>query len=200
MQETNAKTNHKNLSYIGIDSEKINWDLSVEELTKISIQKGYAKTTDTGAISVNTGEFTGKFPAQMGFKVIQRNGNFDCKFYDDSRQRINVDDSDGEYYQEPSKLLGKGTTVRLLLKCNGLWFSSAGFGATWKAEQIKLKVPESLEEYAFRDDDDDTFVDERDDDDDMDDDNDEEETDEMSNEEDDDEEPVKVVKKKKAKK
>ncbi|MEE2930903.1 MAG: phosphoenolpyruvate carboxykinase (ATP) [Bacteroidota bacterium] len=62
MEETNTKTNHKSLSYIGIDSEKINWDLSVEELTKISIQKGYAKITDTGAISVNTGEFTGRSP------------------------------------------------------------------------------------------------------------------------------------------
>ena len=28
MEETNIKTNHKSLSYIGIDSEKINWDLS----------------------------------------------------------------------------------------------------------------------------------------------------------------------------
>ena len=153
----------------------------------------------------------------MGFKVIQRNGNFDCKFYDDSRQRINIDDSDGENYQEPSKLLGKGTTVRLLLKCNGLWFSSAGFGATWKAEQIKLKIPESLDEYAFRDDNEDTFVDEKDDDDDMDNDNDndndnddedddDDDTDEMANEDDDDDddeeedEPVKVVKKNKAKK
>ena len=87
----------------------------------------------------------------------------------------------------------------LLLKCNGLWFSSAGFGATWKAEQIKLKIPESLEEYAFRDDDEDTFVDEKDEDKDMkddDDEDDEEDTDEME----DDEGPVKVVKKKKAKK
>ena len=33
----------------------------------------------------NTGEFTGKFPPQMGFKVIQKNGAFDCKFYDDNR-------------------------------------------------------------------------------------------------------------------
>ena len=146
----------------------------------------------------NTGEFTGKFPPQMGFKVIQRNGVFDCKFYDDNKERINVDNSEGENYQEANKLLSKGTTVRLLLKCNGLWFSSAGFGATWKAEQIKLKIPESLEEYAFRDDDEDTFVDEKDEDEDMNDDDDEEEdTDEM---EDDDEEPVKVVKKKKSKK
>ena len=78
---------------------------------------------------------------------------------------------------------------------NGLWFSSAGFGATWKAEQIKLKIPESLEEYAFRDDDDDdTFVDEKDEDEDMDEEE-EEDTDEME----DDEEPVKIVKKKKSK-
>ena len=152
----------------------------------------------------NTGELTGKFPAQMGFKVIQRNGKYDCKFYDDNRQRINVDDSNDDNYQEPSKLLGKGTTVRLLLKCNGLWFSSAGFGCTWKAEQIKLKIPESLEEYAFRDDHDDSFVDEKDDD--MDEGG-EDDTDEMDNSDDDDsddddsdDEPLKVVKKKKSKK
>ena len=149
----------------------------------------------------NTGEFTGKFPPQMGFKVIQRNGVFDCKFYDDNKERINVDNSEGENYQEANKLLSKGTTVRLLLKCNGLWFSSAGFGATWKAEQIKLKIPESLEEYAFRDDDEDTFVDEKDEDEDMNDDDDNDDDDEDTDEmEDDDEEPVKVVKKKKAKK
>ena len=54
--------------------------------------------------------------------------------------------------------MAKGNTVKLLLKCNGLWFSTAGFGCTWKAEQIKIKVPEKLEDYAFRDDD--GFVDE----------------------------------------
>jgi len=99
-----------------------------------------------------SGEMTGKFPAQMGFKVVQRNGKFQCKFFDESAKKINVDNSEGENYQEVSNLLTKGASVKLLLKCNGLWFSPSGFGCTWKAEQMKIKVPETLEEYAFRDD------------------------------------------------
>ena len=135
-----------------------------------------------------TGEFTGKFPAQMGFKVAQKNDAFQCKFYDDNRTRLNVDDDKAEDYVDAKSLLSKGNTVKLLLKCNGMWFSTAGFGCTWKAEQIKLKIPETLEEYAFRDDDDDdTFVDEKDESDDDDDDDDEDE---------DEGEPVKVVKRK----
>ena len=99
-----------------------------------------------------TGEKNGRFPPQMGFKVVQRNGNYQCKFFDESAKKINVDDSDGDGYQEVSNLLGKGSSVKLLLKCNGLWFSPQGFGCTWKAEQMKVKVPETLDEYAFRDD------------------------------------------------
>lgn len=108
----------------------------------------------------NTGEFTGKYPAQMGFKIVQRNGQFQCKFYNENRQRLNVDNEESEDFIDHSKLMAKGNKVKLLLKCNGLWFSTAGFGCTWKAEQIKIKVPEKLEDYAFRDDDDDGFVDE----------------------------------------
>jgi hypothetical protein len=67
-------------------------------------------------------------------------------------------------YQEVSNLLAKGSSVKLLLKCNGLWFSPQGFGCTWKAEQMKVKVPETLDEYAFRDDGD-GFVDDSDSDD-----------------------------------
>ena len=150
-----------------------------------------------------SGEFTGKFPAQMGFKVVQKNNQYQCKFYDDKRKRLNVDNKDNEDFVEASSLLGKGNSVKLLLKCNGMWFSTAGFGCTWKAEQIKLKVPETLEEYAFRDDGDDvedTFIDEKDDDDDMEKEEEskesESEEEESEEEESEEEEPVKVVKRK----
>lgn len=98
-----------------------------------------------------TGEKSDKYPPQMGFKVVQKNGVYQCKFFDESATKINVDDESGDNYQEVSNLLSKGSSVKLLLKCNGLWFSTVGFGATWKAEQMKVKVPETLEEYAFRD-------------------------------------------------
>tara|TARA_B100000902_G_scaffold358873_1_gene374232 strand:+ start:151 stop:894 length:744 start_codon:yes stop_codon:yes gene_type:complete len=106
----------------------------------------------------NTGELTGKYPAQMGFKIHQKNDQFQCKFYDEKRNRINVDNKDEPDFIDHSKLMAKGNTVKILLKCHMMWFSTAGFGCTWKAEQIKVKVPEKLEDYAFRDDDE--FVDE----------------------------------------
>lgn len=104
-----------------------------------------------------TGERSEKYPPQLAFKVVQRSGKYQCKFFDETAKKINVDNAEGENYQDVNNLLAKGCSVKLLLKCNGLWFSPSGFGATWKAEQMKVKVPETLEEYAFRDDDD-TFV------------------------------------------
>jgi hypothetical protein len=148
----------------------------------------------------NTGEYTGKYPAQMGFKIVQRNDQFQCKFYDENRKRLNVDKKDDPDFIDHSKLMSKGNTVKLLLKCNGLWFSTAGFGCTWKAEQIKIKVPEKLEDYAFRDDDDDGFVEEEEVEKftkkDSDDEDDEDEDDEDDDEESSEEEAVKVVKRK----
>lgn len=153
----------------------------------------------------NTGEFTGKYPAQMGFKIIQRNGQFQCKFYNENRQRLNVDNEESEDFIDHSKLMSKGNKVKLLLKCNGLWFSTAGFGCTWKAEQIKIKVPEKLEDYAFRDDDD-GFVDEYESVEKKetftksDSEEDEEDEEKVEDEESSEEEPVKVVKRKSTKK
>ncbi len=140
---------------------------------------------------------------EKGFKFFKRNSKFKCKFYNEQRQRLNIDNEESEDFIDHSKLMAKGNTVKLLLKCNGLWFSTAGFGCTWKAEQIKIKVPEKLEDYAFRDDDDDGFVDE---DESVEveketftksDSEEEEEEEEESSEE---EEPVKVVKRKSSKK
>ena len=135
-----------------------------------------------------SGELTGKFPPQMGFKIVQRENVFQCKFYDDSRKRLNVDKKDEDDFVETTNLLSKGNSAKLLLKCNGMWFSTAGFGCTWKAEQVKVKVPEQLDDYAFREDDD-TFVDDSDDDDD-------DGSDSDSNSGSDEGESVKVVKRK----
>jgi hypothetical protein len=150
-----------------------------------------------------SGELTGKFPPQMGFKIAQRDDVFQCKFYDENRKRLNVDSKEEDNYVETSNLLSKGNSAKLLLKCNGMWFSTAGFGCTWKAVQVKVKVPEQLDDYAFRDDDDDTFIDEKDDtDEDDENDTDDDEDDGDGDDGDDgdgDEEPVKVVKRKTSK-
>ena len=46
----------------GISGSIINYNLSVEELYKITIQKNQGKLTNNNVISVNTGKFTGRSP------------------------------------------------------------------------------------------------------------------------------------------
>ena len=50
------------LENIGIKNAKVSLNLSPKKLADIAIKKGQAKLTSTGAINVNTGEFTGRSP------------------------------------------------------------------------------------------------------------------------------------------
>ena len=61
-------TNHKQitktieLEKYGIKNAKINYQLSPKELHEITIRKGLGKEASSGALAVNTGEFTGRSP------------------------------------------------------------------------------------------------------------------------------------------
>jgi len=62
MQETGLKSTTGSVSELGIKDATVHWNLSSEALAKISVEKGMAQETSTGAITVNTGEFTGRSP------------------------------------------------------------------------------------------------------------------------------------------
>ena len=143
-------------------------------------------------IDRETGEPTDKFPPSMQFKVVKRDGNILCKCFDSDRKEINVSNPEEENYVDLAQLLKKGSKVKLVLKCSGLWIASGKFGCTWQAEQMLVSVPPKLEDFAFRSDDEDDEDDE-----------DEEEKSETTalikdssdeTEEDTDEEPEEVVK------
>ena len=66
----------------------------------------------------------------------------------------------------------KGTKVKMVLRCNGIWIASGKFGCTWRAEQIKITPAMGFNDYAFLEDSDEegepiegNFVDTSDDDD-----------------------------------
>ena len=48
-------------------------------------------------------------------------------------------------------LLKKGSKVKLLLRCNGLWVANGKFGCTWRAEQMKVTRAATFDDYAFDD-------------------------------------------------
>lgn len=62
MVNSNQATKSISLEQYGIKNAKVNYQLSPDELHKITIEKGQGVEANTGALAVNTGEFTGRSP------------------------------------------------------------------------------------------------------------------------------------------
>jgi phosphoenolpyruvate carboxykinase (ATP) len=62
MLEFGRKPSNGSVTDIGITQGKAHWNLSPEELWNIAIEKAQAAPTTSGAIAVDTGEFTGRSP------------------------------------------------------------------------------------------------------------------------------------------
>ena len=86
MNFTEIKPKNPSLEQYGIHGAEAFWNLKVSDLEQISIDKGMAERSASGAIAVDTGEFTGRSPKDR-FIVeddITRNavwwGNINIKF------------------------------------------------------------------------------------------------------------------------
>lgn len=62
MLELGRKPENTSLMDLGIMDGKAHWNLSPRELMEISVARENARLTNTGAIAVDTGEFTGRAP------------------------------------------------------------------------------------------------------------------------------------------
>ena len=114
-----------------------------------------------------TGEFTGKFPPQFSFKMKKKDGNIECACFNGSLPKekkangkmghpdINFNEPDKDGYIPFEKCLKKNTLVKGIFKCDFVWGPPSKFGCTWSAQQLRIKVPESFDEFAFREDSDD---------------------------------------------
>jgi hypothetical protein len=103
------------------------------------------------SLDPETGEPNGKYPPGFAFKIVKRDGNVPCKIYLDKENVYNLTDKSDKKYASVDELLGKGSKVKLLVRCNGIWVANGKFGCTWRAEQIKVTPPENFDDYAFDD-------------------------------------------------
>ena len=62
MVDKNQTTKSVSLDTYGIKNARVHYQLSSQELHDITLQKGQGKTANSGALAVNTGEFTGRSP------------------------------------------------------------------------------------------------------------------------------------------
>ena len=104
------------------------------------------------SIDSETGEPNGKWAPTFAFKIVKRDGKVQCDCYDADKKEVPLEGDDAV---DLSTMFKKGTKVKMILKCNGLWIASGKFGCTWRAEQIKINSPIEYSGYAFDDDDED---------------------------------------------
>jgi len=62
MTETGKRAINATISDLGIKNATAHWNLSAKELANIAVAKGQATITSSGAININTGEFSGRSP------------------------------------------------------------------------------------------------------------------------------------------
>lgn len=62
MTEKGLKAEDASLEKLGIKNATAHWNLSPEKLADIAVSKGQAERVNSGAIAVDTGEFTGRSP------------------------------------------------------------------------------------------------------------------------------------------
>jgi phosphoenolpyruvate carboxykinase (ATP) len=62
MEESGIKPKNASVKDLGITKGKANWNLSPDELVTITVQSGQGKITSSGALCIDTGEFTGRSP------------------------------------------------------------------------------------------------------------------------------------------
>lgn len=89
----------------------------------------------------------GKYPPVMKVKVPIQNGQPSCVFFDESRQPCDID------------YLVKGTTIKLILEMDRVWFVNQSFGVSWRAVQgAVVSRPNRMDTYSMLDDGDDAAV------------------------------------------
>jgi len=89
----------------------------------------------------------GKYPPIMKIKIPMQNGAPSCMFFDEHRQPVSID------------YLTKGTTIKLILEVDRVWFVNNTFGVTWRAAQgAVVSRPSRMDTYSMIDDDSDEAV------------------------------------------
>ena len=89
------------------------------------------------------------YPPTAKVSLKQKDGVFTTHFYDKAKKRY-----EGVPVEE---LLVRGTKMRCIIQCTGIWIAGSKFGPSWKAEQICVEsLPERIRGYGFRDDEDDS--------------------------------------------
>ena len=105
----------KSLEDLKITEVNANWNLSPEKLTEISLSKNYATLANSGAISINTGEFTGRSPKDRF--IVKDNTTENAVWWGDVNIPFIPEKYNTLYNKVTEYLKGKDVYVRDVYAC-----------------------------------------------------------------------------------
>ena len=122
MQENGLKPAHASLEELGIKNAIVHWNLPPDKLADIAINKGQAKRTNTGAISINTGKFTGRSPKDRF--IVKDNITENAVWWGDINIPFDTDKFDKLYDKVVKYLSEKEIYVRDAYACADLSYKT----------------------------------------------------------------------------
>ena len=93
-----------------------------------------------------TGELDGRYPPTFRMKLPVINGNATCKIFDFSKNEL-----DSSTFED---LFKKGSTIKAILRCNGIWIAGGKYGCSWAIVQVMVDAVKNVDNYSFLDDND----------------------------------------------
>lgn len=103
------------LAYLGINSAKAYWNLSPQELADIAVEKGQCQMTSSGAITVDTGEFTGRSPKDRF--IVEDEITKDAVWWGNVNIKFDADKFDALLHKVTAYLTDKEVYVRDAYAC-----------------------------------------------------------------------------------
>lgn len=115
MQELGIKSEKASVEKLGIKDSTAHWNLSPEKLAEIAVEKGQAERTASGAIAVDTGEFTGRSPKDRF--IVRDEITEDAVWWGNINIPFDTDKFDQLYDKMVDYLSGKEIYVRDAYAC-----------------------------------------------------------------------------------
>jgi len=113
--ENPIQLKNKTIENYGIKNATVHWNLSPDHLTKICIDKGLGEISSSGALAVNTGEFTGRSPLDRF--IVKDNITKDKVWWGDINIPFDTARFESLYNKVTAYLSGKELYVRDAYAC-----------------------------------------------------------------------------------
>lgn len=126
-------------------AHKNSWEwLARKNLSRETIEANYTRCVKV-PLDKATGEPNDK-PHNLKIKLKSNESGYMCTFFDKSKNVIPSSDVD--------EVFNKGSHVRALIQCTGIWVAAGKFGLSWKIVQMVVEPRPGIgSSYAFDDDD-----------------------------------------------